>query len=81
LSSQAVKIPPEAPTEGLKTKERRDGGRKEEARKEEMSMSLVSCRSRTDGRAVSMARSCSNIVLLGPHPKSMDIPKIHDNFN
>jgi hypothetical protein len=35
-------IPPEAPSDGLKTKERREGGRKEEARKVEISASFDS---------------------------------------
>jgi hypothetical protein len=42
FASQAVMRPPEAPSDGLKTKERREGGRKEEARKVEMSASFVS---------------------------------------
>jgi hypothetical protein len=48
-------MPPEDPTEGLNMKERSEGGRKEEARKEEMSASLGSCKHRTYGRAKSMA--------------------------
>jgi hypothetical protein len=35
-------MPPEEPTEGLKTKDLREGGRKEEARKVEMLESLDS---------------------------------------
>jgi hypothetical protein len=41
-SSQAVTRPPEAPTESLQTKERRVGGKKEEARKGETFESLDS---------------------------------------
>ena len=46
---QAVMIPPEAPLEGLKTNERREGGRKEEALKLEMSVSFDSWIQRTEG--------------------------------
>jgi hypothetical protein len=39
----------------LKTKDRRFARRKEEARKEEMSVSLVSCKSRMEGMSSSIA--------------------------
>jgi hypothetical protein len=63
-------MPPEAPTEGLKTKERRVGGRKEEARKVEISESLVSWRQRIKGRAVWTASLTSSRFLCIPRPRT-----------
>jgi hypothetical protein len=54
-SFQAVTIPPEAPLEGLKIMDRSEGGRKEEARKLEMSASLDSWIQRIEGRKDSIA--------------------------
>jgi hypothetical protein len=48
LSSQAVKMPPEAPLEFLLTKDRRLGGRKEAA-----------CKQITEGRKLSIAARTS----------------------
>jgi hypothetical protein len=65
-----VTIPPEAPLEGLKIKDLSVGGRKEDARKREMSSSLDSWMQRIEGRNDSTAALKSSRLRRLPRPQT-----------
>ena len=69
-SSQAVMMPPEAPDDGLKTKLRSEGGRKDAARKVEIESSFDSCRQRIEGRKESRAACTSSRLRRWPRPRT-----------
>jgi hypothetical protein len=63
-------MPPDAPIDGLKMKDRRDGGRKKEAVKRVISESLDSWMQRIEGRKLSIAARTSSRLLRPPRPRT-----------